>query len=150
MTKQEIDDLIKEQLLCRIAFGGKLAPHIAPFQYIFKKNHLYFHFSDYGKKIDLLEEGVPVCVEIEKYAPNLSEYQFVILTGKLQVVTNAKERTDILNMIVNSAKTKNLSANFLHAHGIPKNAGWSALTADKPLIIVKLVKVTKINGLKSP
>jgi uncharacterized protein len=150
MSKKEIDNLINEQILCRIAFGGKLAPHIAPFQYVFIKNHLYFHFTDYGKKIGLLEEGVSVCVEIEKYTPNLSAYQFVVLTGKLQVVTNTEERTTALTKMVEAAQTKQLSTNFLHAHGISKEVGWSTLAADKPLIVVKLVKVTNINGLKSP
>jgi hypothetical protein len=150
MSKKEIDNLINEQILCRIAFGGKLAPYIAPFQYIFMKNHLYFHFTDYGKKMDFLEEGVSVCVEIEKYTPNLSSYQFVVLTGKLQEVTNPKERTNALAKMIETAQTRQLSTDFLHAHGISKEAGWNALSADKPLIIVKLTEVTDIRGLKSP
>jgi nitroimidazol reductase NimA-like FMN-containing flavoprotein (pyridoxamine 5'-phosphate oxidase superfamily) len=50
MSKAEIDALIKEHFLCRIAFGGKLAPYIAVFQYVFTNRHMYFHFTDYGKK----------------------------------------------------------------------------------------------------
>ena len=30
MNKTEIDELLKEQILCRIDFGGKNAPYIAP------------------------------------------------------------------------------------------------------------------------
>ena len=71
MSKAEIDQLLSEQFLCRIAFRGKRAPYIAPFQYVFIDGVLYFHFTDYGRKMGLLEEGNAVCVEIERYTPNL-------------------------------------------------------------------------------
>ncbi|NLE05124.1 MAG: hypothetical protein GX638_10045 [Crenarchaeota archaeon] len=51
--------------------------------------------------------------------------------------------------MVKSATEKSLSTNFLYAHGIPKEAGWSALTKDNQLVVIKLVKVSKIMGLKS-
>jgi nitroimidazol reductase NimA-like FMN-containing flavoprotein (pyridoxamine 5'-phosphate oxidase superfamily) len=150
MNRTEIDQFIGQQILCRIAFGGKLAPYIAPFQYVFIDCHLYFHFTGYGRKMGLLEEGQPVCVEIEQYAPDLSEYRFVVLAGKLQVVTDPIERAKALDKMVEIARGKNLSTNFLQAHGIPKEAEWTALTTQEHLVIVKLVKVTEINGLKSP
>jgi nitroimidazol reductase NimA-like FMN-containing flavoprotein (pyridoxamine 5'-phosphate oxidase superfamily) len=150
MSKAEIDGLIEEQFLCRIACGGKLAPYIAPFQYVFMKGYLYFHFTDYGRKMGLLENDVSVCVEIEKYAPDLSAYSFVVLTGKLQVVAEVAESVAALAKMVGDAQRKQLSTNFLVAHGIPKEVGWLALTEDKPVIIVKLVKVIEVSGLKSP
>lgn len=149
MTRDEIDCLIEEQILCRIAFKGKLAPYIAPFQYAFINCHMYFHFTDYGKKICLLEEGMPVCVEVEKYIPDLSTYSFVVLTGKLQTVTDATERDAAIAKMIKVAQQKQLSTNFLHAHGFPKEAGWQALAEDKSLVVVKLVEVTDIMGLKS-
>jgi nitroimidazol reductase NimA-like FMN-containing flavoprotein (pyridoxamine 5'-phosphate oxidase superfamily) len=150
MAKDEIDNLVREQILCRIAFGGKTVPYIAPFQYVFIGGHLYFHFTNYGRKMGLLEEGQPVCVEIEKYERDLSEYSFIVLVGKLKIVTDQQERAKAIAKMVETAKAKPLSSNFLQAHGIPKKAGWSALSKDKPLIIVKLVEVTEITGLKSP
>jgi len=150
MAKAEIDNLVREQILCRIAFGRKTAPYIAPFQYVFIGGHLYFHFTNYGRKMGLLEEGQQVCVEIEKYKEDLSKYSFIVLVGKLKIVTDQQERAKAIAKMVETAKAKPLSSNFLQAHGIPKKAGWSALSKDKPLIIVKLVEVTEITGLKSP
>lgn len=150
MSKAEIDQLLAEQFLCRIAFGGKLAPYIAPFQYVFVDGALYFHFTDYGKKMGLLEEGNTVCVEIEQYTPTLSEYSFVVLIGKLQVVTDTREKTEAVARMVEDAEAKGLSTNFLPAHGLPKESDWFALNAEKPLLIVKLVDVAEIVGLKSP
>jgi nitroimidazol reductase NimA-like FMN-containing flavoprotein (pyridoxamine 5'-phosphate oxidase superfamily) len=150
MNKTEINQLLNEQFLCRIDFGGKLAPYIAPFQYVFIGGALYFHFTDYGKKMSLLEEGNPVCVEIEHYTPNLSEYCFIVLVGKLHIVADAQEKAEVIARMVEDAEAKGLSANFLPAHGVPKDSDWSALNTEKPIVIVKLVDVTEIVGLKSP
>lgn len=150
MSEAEIKKLLKEQILCRIAFGGKYAPYIAPFQYALVNGQLYFHFTDYGKKMGLLQEGNPVCVEIEKLAEDLHYYRFVVLTGKLQIVTDPNERNKAIEKMVNTAKTKKLSENFLLAHGFPVEKGWSILAAEKSMVIVKLENVTGQIGLKSP
>jgi len=56
MSKKEIEHLINEQFLCRIAFRGENNPYIAPFQYTSLNGHLYFHFTDYGTKIAHLKK----------------------------------------------------------------------------------------------
>ena len=150
MTKAEIEQLLRDQFLCRIAFGGKYSPYIAPFQYVFIDGTLYFHFTNYGKKMGLLQEGNPVCVEIEHYTPDLSEYGFVVLIGKLHVVTDPQEKANAIARMIEDATAKGLSTNFLPAHGLPKESDWSSLNAEKPLIVVKLVDIAEIIGLKSP
>ena len=150
MSKAEIDQLLSEQFLCRIAFGGKYSPYIAPFQYVFVDGALYFHFTDYGRKMGLLEEGNPVCVEIERYTPDLGEYGFVVLVGKLQFITDPKEKANVIARMIENAAAKDLSTNFLPAHGLPKESDWASLNTEKPLVVVKLVNVTEVNGLRSP
>ncbi len=150
MTENEINQLIAEQFLCRIAFMGKKAPYIAPFQYALVDGQLYFHFTNYGKKIDLLKQDNPVCVEIEKFTQDLNEYRFVVLTGKLTPVTDLEERALAIRKIVKTAKTRALSTTFLAAHGFSSDKDWSILTPDKPLIIVRLADVTEKTGLQSP
>jgi uncharacterized protein len=149
MSRKEIDDLIEKQFLCRIAFRGKDSIHIAPFQYVFMNKRLYFHFTDYGNKMVLFKEGFPVCVEIEKYSPDLSEYAFVILTGTLKPVAEEEERRKVIQTMAEIGSAK-LSTNFLCAHGFESQNGWSAFNAAQPMLILRLEKVTSIKGLKSP
>ena len=149
MNKPEIDRLINEQFLCRIAFSGENAPYVAPFQYVLIEGQLYFHFTDYGKKIGFLKEGNSVCVEIEKYTQDLSEYSFVVLTGNLKLVTSTQEKDRAREKMAAIGKQKRLSRNFLMAHGFQKESEWSALTLNKELVIVKLDVIQK-TGLKSP
>ena len=149
MDKSEIEKLIQEQMLCRIAFKGDKYPYMAPFQYVFMNGSLYFHFTDYGKKMKLLEMDKRVCVEIEKYNPDLSEYNFVVLRGTLKIVTDPQERSEAIKRIAEKGKQK-LSKNFLPAHGLKKEEGWSSFTPDKPLVMVKLEEISEEIGLKSP
>jgi nitroimidazol reductase NimA-like FMN-containing flavoprotein (pyridoxamine 5'-phosphate oxidase superfamily) len=149
MTKSEIERLLQEQMLCRIAFKGDEYPYMAPFQYVFLDGSLYFHFTDYGKKMKLLERDKRVCVEIEKYRTDLSEYNFVVFRGELEIVEDPHERSKVINRIAEEGKRK-LSTNFLAAHGFKKEEGWSSFTPEKPVMIVKLKEVAEEIGLKSP
>ncbi|PVX25201.1 MAG: pyridoxamine 5'-phosphate oxidase [Candidatus Bathyarchaeum sp.] len=150
MTKEEMWKLIRRQRLCRIAFKGTDYPYMAPFQYVVLDDVLYFHFTDYGTKMKLLENDKRVCVEIEEYREDLSEYSFIVLRGTLNVVTDPKERATAIHKLSTEGEQK-LSTNFLPAHGFKKTDSWDQLTPTNPsLVAVKLEKVTQEIGLKSP
>ena len=149
MSGEEIENLLDEQMLCRIAFKGEEHPYIAPFQYIRMDGNLYFHFTDYGKKMRLMGRDRRVCVEVESYLPDLSQYCFVVLRGSVKVVEDPGERERAIGKMSREAEGR-LSTNFLCAHGFPVEGGWSSLSPEKPLVIVKLVDITELVGLKSP
>ncbi len=149
MEKHEIEKLIREQMLCRIAFKGDKYPYMAPFQYVFMNGSLYFHFTDYGRKMRLLERDKRVCVEIESYQKDLSEYSFVVLRGTLKIVKGPQERARVIKTMAEEGKQR-LSTNFLAAHGFKKEEDWSSFTPEKTLVIVKLDEIAEEIGLKSP
>ena len=149
MSEDEIDLLIQEQILCRIAFKRENYPYVAPFQYVCMNGALYFHFTDYGKKMSLLERDKRVCVEIEGYEKDMSKYQFVVLTGKLEVVTDSQERAKVIERMADEGKHR-LSENFLAAHGLKPEQGWLALAQERSIVVVKLGDVVERIGLKSP
>ena len=149
MNEKEIEKLISEQFLCRIAFRGVDSPYIAPFQYVVVDGSLYFHFTDYGKKMSFFKQKTPVCVEIERYTSNLSEYEFVVLYGNLELVENQEERRRVIVKMAELGKQQ-LSTNFLVAHGFPQGSDWSDFSVDQPILIIKLDDVKEKTGLKSP
>jgi nitroimidazol reductase NimA-like FMN-containing flavoprotein (pyridoxamine 5'-phosphate oxidase superfamily) len=149
MNQAEIRKLIRERMVCRIAFKGEDYPYMAPFQYVYANGHLYFHFTQYGRKMELIERDSRVCVEIEKYTQDFSDYSFVVLKGTLEPVTDPEERTDVINKMAKQG-ARNLSKNFLAAHGLGKADDWSSLTPDRPLVVMKLSKVAEEIGLRSP
>ena len=149
MNDKEIDQLIREQTLCRIAFKGADYPYMAPFQYVYMNDTLYFHFTDYGRKMSLLERDNRVCVEIDCYTKDLSQYQFVVLSGKLTAVTDPHERAKVVRRMAEEGRRR-ISENFLAAHGLKPEQGWPWLNRQESLVIVKLGEVAERLGLKSP
>ncbi len=147
MTDMEINKALESQNICRIAFIDKDYPYISPFQYLYLNNILYFHFTDYGKKKEILEKNRNVCVSIEKFAQDLSEYFFISIQGKLNPVDDSQERKQIIKKMILDAKKK-YSKNFLSAHGFEKNKGWDSFT-DQNQLIYKLDEIVYRVGLKS-
>jgi nitroimidazol reductase NimA-like FMN-containing flavoprotein (pyridoxamine 5'-phosphate oxidase superfamily) len=148
MQDREIEELINGQFLCRVAFKETTYPYIAPFQYVVINGTIYLHFTKYGKKMNFLEQDTPVSVEIEKYTPNLSEYAFVVLTGRLKLVKNSEERKAAVQKMAEVGK-KNISPNFLAAHGFSKGSEWLNFLENQEILIIRLEVNEKI-GLKSP
>jgi len=99
--------------------------------------------------MSLLDKDKRVCVEVEKYRPDLSEYNFVVLRGELEVVNYSDERAKVIHRIAEEGKRK-LSTNFLAAHGFKKEEGWDSFSPERPVVLVKLKEVVEKIGLKSP
>jgi len=148
MSDEEVNALIGTQIICRIAFKGDEYPYLAPFRYVSMGGVLYFHFTEYGKKMRLLKQDSRCCIQIERYAPDLSSYSFVSIRGRLEEVTDPQERKRALGLFRETGKT--LSTRFLAAHGLDPDKGWGAFAADKDLVILKLVDIVEKVGLKNP
>jgi len=147
MDEKEIREAIKSNNLCRIAFIEGNFPYISPFQYIFLNDTLYFHFTNYGKKMEIIKKNRNVCVSIEKFERDLSSYYFISIQGELQLVENEREQVDIVNKMVKDAKA-NFSTNFLRAHGFDKSEGWDNFLF-KNQVFFKLEEVGEPIALKS-
>ncbi len=147
MNKKEIQDVIKNQKICRIAFFDDKYPYIAPFQYLYYNDHFYFHFTDYGKKKDILSKNNHVCVSIEQLEADLKSFNFISFQGQLSLVKNEKVRETVIKKLIKEAK-ENFSEDFLAAHGFNKEKGWDGFQI-KDQLIYKLHKIHDIIGLGS-
>ena len=150
MDKSEYDMLIDEEFICRIAFKGERHPYIAPFLYVFDGKFLYFLSTKYGKKVQHFLQNPLVTVEIEKYTPDLSNFAFVAIPGRLEEVQNPEDRCIVRQKFVNLIKNKNLSSNVLSAFGHSPSEPIDALLTEERNNVWKLagVNVRNILGLK--
>lgn len=148
MDSNEINELIESNGICRIAFMGDEYPYIAPFQYVKYDDHLYFHFTDYGRKMRLIEKNNRVCVSVEKLNEDMSDFKFVVLNGRLEKVDNLNERFQVIKKLIEEG-SQNFSTNFIVVHGLDSKTSWSSLGNDQDMIIFKLLKDEEL-GLKSP
>ncbi|TFG02780.1 MAG: pyridoxamine 5'-phosphate oxidase family protein [Promethearchaeota archaeon] len=150
MTEMEMDSAIEKENICRIAFIDDDYPYISPFQYVYLNGTFYFHFTDYGKKKEILEEkkNNKVCIAIENFESNLSYYYFISIQGKLEEIKDTEEKIEVVEKMVNVAKEK-YSTEFLSAHGFNKEKGWDHFLRDKNIKLYKLNEKGKRIGLKS-
>lgn len=147
MEDQEIKEAINTHNLCRIAFIDDDYPYIAPFQYVCIDDVLYFHFTDYGKKKELLMKNQNICISIEHFEQDLSGYYFISMQGKLELVKDENLKEEVMNQMSKSAQRR-YSKNFLSVHGFEKSQGWDVFTA-KDQLIYKFKPIGPPIGLKS-
>ncbi len=148
MEKQEYDELITNQYICRIVFRGDRYPYIAPLLYIFDGRHMYFLSTNYGKKISYFRDYPYVLVEIERYEHDFSDFSFMILSGKLVEVKNEKDEEKIRNDFVSMIKNRNLSKNVMIVLGHSPEEPLEAIKKEKRSIVWKLTEVEEIKAFK--
>ncbi|HJJ50878.1 MAG TPA: pyridoxamine 5'-phosphate oxidase family protein [Methanocorpusculum sp.] len=149
MLKAEYDQLIRRNVISRIAFSGAEHPYIAPFLYVFDEKHLYFLSTRYGKKMKLFAENPLVSVEIEEVAPDMSNYKFVTLLGKLVEVTDAKRKLEVKTHFVQLITEKKISENSLQALGHSPADPPNNIVVEDRMMVWQLVDVKEIVALKN-
>lgn len=150
MKKSEYDTLVEDSYICRIAFKGERHPYIAPFLYIFDGKFMYFLSTKYGKKLQYFKNNPYVTVEVERYAPDLSDFAFVSIPGCLKEVQDPEIKNTVRHKFVELIKKRNLSPNVLSALGHSPDEPIEVLLTAERNIIWKLVgvNVSDILGLK--
>ena len=150
MEKSEYETLIEEEYICRIAFKGESHPYIAPFLYIFDGKFMYFLSTKYGKKLQHFKQNPSVTVEVEKYTPDLSNFAFVALSGRLEEVQDQETKSIVRQKFVDMIRRRNLSSNVLSAFGHLPDEPIDALLTEERNNVWKLtgVNVRDILGLK--
>jgi uncharacterized protein len=107
--REEIDSILKQAQVCRLAMVEGNAPYIVPMNFGYQDNCLYFHCAREGKKLDILRQNQEVCFEVDiedqivKAPGNIcswsSKYRSVIGFGKALVLENWQEKAAALNII---------------------------------------------------
>ncbi len=149
MNKKEYNQLIAKGYVSRIAFKGEKYPYVAPFLYVFDGRFMYFLPTKYGKKIRYFRKNPYVSVEIEKYSQDLSNYEFVILSGRLVEVEDANEKKLIREKFVRLIIDRNLSKNIMVALGHSPEEAIETIGMSERILVWKLVDIKDIIGLKS-
>ncbi|MFW9879265.1 MAG: pyridoxamine 5'-phosphate oxidase family protein, partial [Candidatus Thorarchaeota archaeon] len=103
--------------------------------------------TKYGKKISILSKNSNVCVSIEHFEQDLSNYYFISIQGKLKLVEDIAIKQKVINLMMKKAQNK-FSSSFLSAHGFEKSKGWKSFTI-KDQLIYKLEEIKTPIGLKS-
>ena len=110
--KPEMETIIRKCQSCHVAMvdpEGK--PYVIPMNFGYADDHVYFHGSATGKKVDFLKNKPDVCISFstdhelryvnEEVACSWSmRYRSVLVHGKAEFVEDPEEKINILNVIM--------------------------------------------------
>lgn len=115
----EIEKIIRNSLICRVAFKTKDFPYLVPLSFGYSKNTIYFHTAKEGKKIDCMISENRVCFEFENDIQLISDsdkacnwsfrYKSVIGFGHVTEIEKLEEKERALNHIMEQYSGKKWS-----------------------------------------
>ena len=109
-SRGEIDEIIRDCLVCRLALAVENEPYIVPVSFGYDGESLFFHTASSGRKIEFLEANNRVCFEFERNVrlhsdPEVSckwtfAFESVIGQGRVVELTDAAEKTGGLDQVM--------------------------------------------------
>lgn len=109
MEKHEIEEIVRQSRVCRLAMIDGNRPHMVPMNFGYADNTLYFHSSPKSRKLELLRTNPNVCVEFDAISGIKEsdepcrwsiEGRSVIGFGKAVAVEKLEEKIEALNIIM--------------------------------------------------
>jgi nitroimidazol reductase NimA-like FMN-containing flavoprotein (pyridoxamine 5'-phosphate oxidase superfamily) len=117
MTSAEIEKLLSTQKICRMALNDEPWPYIIALDYVYSDGEMYFHFADYGRKMDLIANDPNVSVEVDNFCGESSSFCTITLMGKLARVTNRAEKEMAAKALRDSVNERGGLRNVATRHG---------------------------------
>jgi nitroimidazol reductase NimA-like FMN-containing flavoprotein (pyridoxamine 5'-phosphate oxidase superfamily) len=90
LSEEEIENLLKRQVIGRIACHTEGNIYIVPTNYIYDGTSIISHATQ-GKKIEMMRINPEVCFEVEDIQ-SVFRWQTVIAWGRFEEITDPKER----------------------------------------------------------
>jgi uncharacterized protein len=147
MTSAEMESLLSSQKICRMALNDEPWPYIIALDYIYSDGEMYFHFADYGRKMDLIAKDPNVSVEVDDFCSDRSSSSTITLMGRLVRVTTSDEKKTAAKALQESAGQRGGTRNVAARHGF-SDLDMATLTSRKSAVY-KLAADTFV-ALKSP
>jgi len=117
MTPAEMERLLSEQKICRMALNDEPWPYIIALDYVYSDGEMYFHFADYGRKMDLIAKDPNVSVEVDNFCNDTTSFSTITLMGRLAKVTDSDEKKTAAIALRDNAEARGGAKNVAARHG---------------------------------
>ncbi len=140
---EELEEILKAALICRLAMMDGNRPYIIPFNYGYRDGCLFIHSAPEGKKIDLIGQKPEVCFEVEdnmeitkgeKACDWSTRYRSIVGYGRVEILSDDKSKQEGLEVI-------------MAQHGAPELIEFNPKNM-KRMVILKL-SISSMTGKKS-
>lgn len=109
-NRLEIDKIINESDVCRIAFANENTPYIIPVSFGYDGKSIFIHTAKNGRKIDFIKANNLICFEFDIDVKTIEDkdvpckwtsvYKSVIGYGKMIELMEYKEQENAINQIM--------------------------------------------------
>lgn len=103
MANDEIEEVLQSVGYGHFACAHNNQPYVVPINYAYCKPYIYIYTTD-GKKTDIIKANPQVCLQVESVTDN-GNWRSVVFNGKAEQITDAKEREEILRLILQTNPT---------------------------------------------
>jgi len=110
INRTEIDKIINNTNVCRIAFADNNTPYIVPVSFGYNGENIFIHTAVAGRKIDFIKKNNIICFEFESDVKTIddknipckwtSAYKSVVGYGKIIELTDFIEQEAAINQIM--------------------------------------------------
>ncbi len=140
---KEIEEIIREAKVCRLAFSVDNMPYIVPLSFGYEKGIFYFHSALVGKKIDMVKKNDRVFFEVDintEVIPGPDacsynmKYRSVMGRGRIQFIEDIRGKKKAFDIIMKHYTGRD---DFIYPENILKD------------VIIMRLEVEEMTGKKS-
>jgi nitroimidazol reductase NimA-like FMN-containing flavoprotein (pyridoxamine 5'-phosphate oxidase superfamily) len=140
MNREQIDHLLRCELVGRIGCASENMVYVVPITYVFEDNCIYGHTTA-GMKIDMMRQNPNVCFEVD-HVDNLANWQSVIAWGTFYEL-EGKEAEEGLQKLTNRIHPLVTSETSVPKHGLDRP---HALINPHIEVVVFKIEIAEVTG----
>jgi nitroimidazol reductase NimA-like FMN-containing flavoprotein (pyridoxamine 5'-phosphate oxidase superfamily) len=141
LNENQIEALLKSQVIGRIGCHTKGTTYIVPVNYVYDGTHILAHSTD-GLKMGMLRENPEICFEID-HVTDMVNWECVIVWGVFEELTGLEEKQQGMQKLIDQISPFLTGADTHPSHGI--TARESDIGNDIELIFYK-INISKKTG----
>lgn len=132
----QIEKLLKEQVIGRIACQAKGEVYLVPVNYVYRDGCVYGHSGE-GKKIRMMRENPKVCFEVDDIR-SVFQWQSVIATGVYEEITELEEKQQAMQGIIHRIMPLVTNPQGHPSHGITEKDSDVGTTVELVVYRIRL------------
>ncbi|MDB5032087.1 pyridoxamine 5'-phosphate oxidase family protein [Mucilaginibacter sp.] len=140
LNETQIEKLLKEQVIGRIACQSNGEIYLVPVNYVYHDGYVYSH-SAAGKKIRMMRENPEICFEVDDIRSVFS-WQSVIAQGTYEEITDMEERQQAMQGIIHRLMPLVTSPEGHPSHGFTESDSDVGTTVELVVYRLKLREKT--------
>lgn len=119
LNETQIEELLKEQVIGRIACQADSEIYLVPINYVYRDGYIYGHSAE-GKKVRMMRQNPAVCFEVENIQ-SVFRWKTVIAKGTYEEITDIDEKQQAMQGIIHRIMPLVTSPQGHPSHGITEN-----------------------------